>query len=85
MEIVYDDTDDSRGDDQSIIESDFVIVKVPGKKSRIFHYIARVDAFEGDEFEGVLLHQVLSMNDHATFVVDAKDEALYSKSNITIT
>lgn len=53
-----------------------------GKKSRIFHYVARVDVFEGDEFEGVFLRRVLRVNDRPTFILDAEDEALWFKSDI---
>ena len=81
MQIVYDDSDDSEENDQSIIEGDFVIVKVHGK-SRSNHYIARVDAFDGGEFEGVFLRRVLSLNDRATFVVNAEDEALWLREDI---
>nr|XP_039258851.1 uncharacterized protein LOC120335415 [Styela clava] len=76
-----DDTDDSEEEDQNIIEGDFVIVKISGK-SRIVHYVARVDAFEGEEFEGVFLRRVLSVNDRTTFILDVEDEALWSKKDI---
>ena len=95
-ELVHDDTSSSESEslnhlnedsdsvdedeaDQEIIEGDFVVVKVHGKSS-VRHYIARVDAFDGDEFEGVFLRRVLSLNDFyfgATFIIDEDDEALW--------
>lgn len=50
VEIIYDDT---KEEDQSIIEGEFVIVKVPGKNAKIFRYFTRIDAFKNDEFAGV--------------------------------
>ena len=70
--------------DQEIIEGDFVVVKVHGKSS-MRHYIARVDAFDGDEFEGVFLCRALSLNDFdfgATFVINEDDEALLLRQDI---
>ena len=49
------------------------------------HYIARVDAFDGDEFEGVFLRRVLSLNDFdfgAIFVLNENDEALWLRQDI---
>ena len=49
------------------------------------HYVARVDAFDGDEFEGVFLRRVLSLNNFdfgATFVIDEDDEALWLRQDI---
>lgn len=79
-----DTSDDSDVDDdqEDIIEGDFVIVKVHGK-TRTMHYIARVDGFDADEYEGVFLRRVLSRNDdRATFVVDTEDEALWLREDI---
>ena len=48
-------------------------------------YIARVDAFDGDKFEGVFLRWVLSLNDFdfgATFVINEDDEALWLRQDI---
>ena len=62
--------------DQEII-GNFVVVKVHGKSS-MRHYIARVNAFDGDEFEGVFLQRVSSLNDFyfgATFVINEDFEA----------
>ena len=44
-------------------------------KSRIVHYIARVDVIDGDECEGV--HQTIS-----TFMINDKDEASFPKKDI---
>ena len=68
------------------IEGDFVVVKVH-RKSSMRHYIARVDAFDGDEFEfeGVFLRRVLSLNDFdfgAIFAINENDEALWLRQNI---
>ena len=71
--------------DQEIIEGDFNVVKIHGKSS-MRHYIARVDAFDSDEFEGVFLWRVLSLNDFdfgATFVINENDEALWLRQDIT--
>ena len=79
-----DTSDDSDVDDdqEDIIEGDFVIVKVHGK-TRTMHYIARVDGFDADKYEGVFLRRVLSRNDdRATFVVDTEDEALWLREDI---
>ena len=79
-----DTSDDSDVDDdqEDIIEGDFVVVKVHGK-TRTMHYIARVDGFDGDEYEGVFLRRVLIRNDdRATFVVDTEDEALWLREDI---
>ena len=55
------------------------MVKVYGKSS-MRYYIARVDAFDGDEFGGVFLRRVLGLNHFdvgATFVINEDDEALW--------
>ena len=70
--------------DQEIIEGAFVVVKVHGKLS-MRQYIARVDAFDGDEFKGVFLWRVLSLNNSdfgATFVMNKDYEALWLRQDI---
>ena len=44
-----------------------------------------MDAFDGDEFEGVFLRRVLSLNDFdfgSTFVINEDDEALLLRQDI---
>ena len=86
LDYLNDDSDSVDEDeaDQEIIERDFVVVKVHWKSS-MRHYIARVDAFDGDEFEAVFLRRVLSLNDFdfgATFVINEDDEALWLRQGI---
>ena len=74
LDHLNDDSDfvDEDEADQEIIEGYFVVEKVRGKSS-MRHYIARVDALDGDKFEEVFLRQVLSLNDfdfEATFVIN---------------
>ena len=61
--------------DYQVIEGDFAVVKFVLAKSRIVHYIARVDVIDGDECEGV--HQTIS-----TFMINDKDEASFPKKDI---
>ena len=86
LDHLNDDSDSVDEDeaDQEIIEGDFVLAKVHGKSS-MRHYIARVDAFDGDEFERVFLRRVLSLNDFdfgATFVINEDDKALWLRQDI---
>ena len=69
---------------QKIIKGDYIVVKVRGK-SRMRRYIAKVDALNGDEFEGIFLRRVLGLNDFnfgATFVINKDDEALWLHQHI---
>ena len=80
----HSDSVDEDEADQKIIEADFVVVKVHGKSS-MRHYIARANAFDGDEFKGVFLRRVLSLNDShfgATFVINEDDKALRLRQDI---
>ena len=54
--MVFAESDDTNvSDDEELIEGDFVIVKLVSAKSRIAHYIARIDAMDENEFVGVFL------------------------------
>ena len=86
LDHLNDDSDTVNEDEahQEIIEGGFVVVKIHGKSS-MRHYIARVDAFDSDKFEGVFLRRVLSLNDFdfgATFVINEDDEALWLRQDI---
>ena len=53
--------EDSEPDDKNdIIEGDFVITKIDGKKVRSILYRARVEAIDDDGYEGVFLRKVPS-------------------------
>ena len=86
LDHLNDDSDSVDEDqaDQEIIAGDFVVVKVHGKSS-MRHYIAKVDAFDGDEFEGVFLRRLMNLNDFdygATFAINEDDEALWLRQDI---
>ena len=55
--IEYAETSDEDGVSYEIIEGHFVIVKVAGK-SRVVHFIARIDVLGKYEYEGIFLHKV---------------------------
>ena len=57
--------------DGEIIKGNFVVVKVKGQ-SRFLNYIARVDAIDDLEYEGVFLRRipVRIAEDLPTFVID---------------
>ena len=69
--------------DGEIIEGDFVVVKVKGQ-SRFLNYIARVDAIDDLECEGVFLRRipVRIAEGLPTFVIDSMDEASWSRNGI---
>ena len=53
--------DTNVSDDEELIEGDFVSVKLFSAKSRIAHYIARIDAMDEKEFEGIFLKRESSL------------------------
>ena len=69
--------------DGKIIEGDFVMVKVKGQ-SRFLNYIARVDAIDDLECEGVFLRRipVRIAESLPTFVIDSMDKAFWSPNDI---
>ena len=69
------DEDSEPDDNNDVIEGDFVITKIDGKKVRSILYIARVQAIDDDGYEGVFLRKVPShMNfDRPAFIVDETD------------
>ena len=69
--------------DGEIIEGDFVVVKVKGQ-SRFLNYMARVDAIDDLEYEGMFLRRipVRIAKDLPTFVIDSMDEAFWSRNDI---
>ena len=71
-------------ENNDIIEGDFVIKKIDGKKVRSILYIVRVEAIDDDGYEGVFLRKVPShMNfDRPTFIVDETDCGTFSKEDI---
>ena len=82
--IAYADSSDNDDDifDLEIIEGDFVIVRVQGK-SRAVNYIARIDAIDDIEYEGVFLKKVHGKNqENQIFIIDEEDEALFMKEDI---
>lgn len=79
-----DSSDDDCGlSDDDIMEGDFVVVNVKGK-ARVIPYIARIDSFEDDEYEGVFLKKIQSCGnfDKLTFFIDENDEASFTKIDI---
>ena len=53
--MVFAESDDTNVSNDEELIGDFVIVKLVLAKSRIAHYIARIDAMDKNEFEGVFL------------------------------
>ncbi|CAM1328306.1 Uncharacterised protein g9733 [Pycnogonum litorale] len=87
---VLDESSSSEDDgvevDSEIIEGDFVIVKVAGK-SRMVHYIARIDVVDmaKDEYEGIFLQKVssrLSQPGDIIFVPDENDQTSFPVTDI---
>ena len=83
--IEYAETSDEDGVSNEIIEGDFVIVKVAGK-SRVVHYIARIDVVGKYEYEGIFIHKVSGRvsaeGDDMIFVLNDDDEALFPADDI---
>ena len=51
--IVFAESDNTNvSDDEELTEGNFVIVKLVSARSRIAHYIARIDAMDENDFEG---------------------------------
>ena len=72
-------------DDEELIEGDFVIVKLVSAKLRIAHYIARIDAMDENEFDGVFLKRESSLGQNTfVFVINEKDEASFSKEDVVM-
>ncbi|CAE1245386.1 unnamed protein product [Acanthosepion pharaonis] len=66
------DSDDDDVSDDELIEGDFVVVSVNGKKTTR-RYIARVDVIDGDELEGVFLKRIQGrkpMDGRQAFIID---------------
>ncbi|CAM1295476.1 Uncharacterised protein r2_g465 [Pycnogonum litorale] len=83
-DIVFDDSSDDEPLDDEVIEGDFVVVKVCGK-SRIVNYIARIDAMEDGEYEGVFLKKVsgrVGSEDDLVFIPNESDDASFLKEDI---
>ena len=82
-DLELDDESDDTVDEMDVMEGDFVVVKVAGK-SRIVHYIARVDVVEGKEYEGVFLQKVSGRVDseETSFVPNPADEACFPAEDI---
>lgn len=78
-----DESDTAEFDSTEIIEGDFVVVKVAGK-SRIVHYIARVDEIDFDECQGIFLQKVKGRvgSENSLFIPNPEDEASFSKDDI---
>ncbi|KAK6168029.1 hypothetical protein SNE40_004071 [Patella caerulea] len=69
--------------DYEVVEGDFAVVKFVSAKSRIVHYIARVDIIDGDECEGVFLQREFNRNQTMpTFMINNKDEGAFPKTDI---
>ena len=81
--------DDSSGsemeEDVEIIEGDFVIVKVPGKKC-VLHYVARVDVVGSEDYEGIFLKRMngpkRADDGLHSFIPNPDDEAFFTKADI---
>ena len=83
QELDLSDSSEFDESDGEIIEGDFVVVKVKGQ-SRFLNYIARVDAIDDLECEGVFLRRipVRIAEGLPTFVIDSMDEASWSRNDI---
>jgi len=82
-DLELDDESDDGIDEMEIMEGDFVVVKVAGK-SRIVHYIARIDVIADKEYEGIFLQKVPGRVDseETTFVPNPADEACFPEEDI---
>lgn len=84
-DVVYDDESDHEDENSldEIVEGDFVVVKYEGK-SRMVHYIARVDVIDGNEFEGIFLKKVASKMSSRdwVFIPNSNDEASFPKEDV---
>jgi len=68
---------------EEYMEGDFVVVKLCSAKSRIVHYIARIDTIENNECEGVFLKRENSLvHGTSVFVINKNDEASFSEDDI---
>jgi len=69
--------------DEDIAEGDFVVVNVK-EKFRVIPYIARINSFEDDEYEGVFLKMIQSCGNFnkLVFLIDESDEASFTKTDI---
>lgn len=77
------DSDDDVVSDDELIEGDFVVVSVNGKKTTR-RYIARVDVIDGDELEGVFLKRIQGrkpMDGRQAFIIDPDDEASFDRQD----
>ena len=90
-DVVYDDKSDCDSLDE-IVEanvSDYVVVLVSGK-SRTLKYIARVDEFDGEDYEGIFLQKVnrkiISGDDSTapTFIINEADGASFAPQDIVL-
>ena len=84
--MVFAESDDTNvSDDEELIQGDFVIVKLVSAKSRIAHYIARIDEMDENEFEGVFLKRESSLGQNTfVFVINENDEASFSKEDVVM-
>ena len=90
-DVVYDDESDCDSLDE-IVEanvSDYVVVLVSGK-SRTLKYIARVDEFDEEDYEGIFLQKVNRKiipgdnNTAPTFIINEADGALFETQDIVL-
>lgn len=82
-DLELDDESDDAVDEMDIMEGDFVVIRLAGK-SRVVHYIARIDVNDGKEYEGIFLQKVPSRVDseETTFVPNPDDEACFPVEDI---
>ncbi|XP_041377445.1 uncharacterized protein LOC121389863 [Gigantopelta aegis] len=84
-DVKFTESGDSDVDDLDceIIEGDFAVVKFESAKSRIVHYIARIDVIDGNVCEGVFLKREFSRQQTTpTFCINNNDNASFPKNDI---
>ena len=90
-DVVYDDESDCDSLDE-IVEAnvgDYVVVSVSGK-SRTLKYIARVDEFDGKDYEGIFLqkvnHKIIPEDNNTapTFIINKADGASFAPQDIVL-
>ena len=92
MELIYNDDSDCELEEKIEVKlGDYGIELVAGK-SRSLKFIARIDNYDGDdyEYEGVILQKVISKIDSGigdkgqTFIVNEKDAASFAPDDIVL-
>lgn len=87
MDSLVKDSDDDMSDDE-LMEGDFVVVNIHGKKGTTQRYVARVDVIDGDEIEGVFMKRIPAQRpteSKQAFIIDHNDDASFDRKDVVVT